>query len=389
MRMSMVELHNIVLASIGLVTPLGAGAAATWAALCAGGAIGDEVGRVKTETETQGDRVSTLGRLAARQAMAGSGWQACSGERTGLVLGTSKGPVDRWLESHSRDLTALPSTSDNQEGRSRVEMVRPPLLGLHTVCDDVALSVGLGDGPRLTVSAACASGLVALIRGVMMLRDGMADRVLIVASESSLHPMFLASFRRLGVWAPDGEPVRPMDCRRSGFRISEAAAAVCLERRQPRAGEVSIDGFGLGGDAHHLTGVDPAGRALEACLRRAIGGRPVDLVHAHATGTGLNDPIELSAIERSLSASQDGQPLVYSHKAALGHSLGAAGLVSVVLNCLMHAHGRAPGNIHTQSPLPAERLRIARGAVDARITRSVAIAAGFGGATAAVSLISH
>ena len=81
-------------------------------------------------------------------------------------------------------------------------------------------------------------------------------------------------------------------------------------------------------------------------------------------------------------------PLVYSHKGALGHSLGAAGLVAVALSCLMHRHGIVPPNVRTTAPLPAKRLRIAPEAVRADVRRSVAVAAGFGGAVAAISLVS-
>ena len=98
-----------------------------------------------------------------------------------------------------------------------------------------------------------------------------------------------------------------------------------------------------------------------------------------------NDPVELAAIEATVVPGET--PSVYSHKGALGHSLGASGLVSVVLNCEAHRHGVVPPNVQTTTPLPAERVRIERGAVERPVRRSVAIAAGFGGAMAAVSLV--
>src|SRR5204862_7358830 len=98
----------------------------------------------------------------------------------------------------------------------------------------------------------------------------------------------------------------------------------------------------LGGAATHLTGGDPEGTTLRRLLNHVVDGQPVDLVHAHATGTEMNDPIELAAIESALPADQDPPAILYSHKGALGHSLGAAGLVSVVLNCMSHHKGVVP-----------------------------------------------
>jgi 3-oxoacyl-(acyl-carrier-protein) synthase len=224
-----------------------------------------------------------------------------------------------------------------------------------------------------------------LIRAAMLLKSGDADRVLVVASESSLHEAFIQSFRRLGVIAASGEPCRPFDQRRSGFLVSEAAAAVCLERRRPRLGEVVIDDYALGADASHLTGTDPQALALKSCLRRANNARPVDLVHAHATGTVANDPIELSAIETVT----DGSPIIYSHKGAIGHTLGASGLVATVLNVLAHRYGEVPPNVCTTNPIPTQAGQISRQGVQRPIRRSLAIAAGFGGATGVVAFQTH
>jgi 3-oxoacyl-(acyl-carrier-protein) synthase len=131
--------------------------------------------------------------------------------------------------------------------------------------------------------------------------------------------------------------------------------------------------------------MDPTGRVLRQVITRAIGDRPVDLIHAHGTGTILNDPVELAAINDAIAAHADA-PEIYSHKGALGHSLGASGLVSVALNYLIHSHGLVPPNAKTTSPLPAGRLRIQQGIVRRPVNRSLAIAAGFGGAIAAVAL---
>jgi 3-oxoacyl-(acyl-carrier-protein) synthase len=144
-----------------------------------------------------------------------------------------------------------------------------------------------------------------------------------------------------------------------------------------------VDRFAFGGDAYHLTGVDPKGTLLRRLLAHAIDRRQIDLVQGHGTGTELNDPVELSALDDLLPADR---AALYSHKAALGHSLGASGLVSVVLNCKAASSAILPGNVRTTDPLPSRMLRIDHNPTPTRIRRSLAIAAGFGGVTAAVSL---
>ncbi len=219
-----------------------------------------------------------------------------------------------------------------------------------------------------------------------MIQSGEAERVLVVAAEASVHPLFLASFRRLGVLPAEGELCRPFDLRRSGFLMSETAAAVCLESRGSDRSIVAVDRYAIGGDATHLTASDPDARVLKYLLGKVIDDRPVDLIHAHGTGTRSNDSTELSAIEASLRG--DRIASLYSHKGALGHSLGASGLVSVVLNCLAHQSGIVPGNVNSDQPIDAVRVSIDQTRTARRVRRSIVHAAGFGGPTAVLGLVS-
>ena len=173
--------------------------------------------------------------------------------------------------------------------------------------------------------------------------------------------------------------------------MSEAAAALTMEAvgestaRSRRRAYAIIDRFALAGDATHLTGSDSAGRTLRRVLASAINRGPVDLIHAHATGTVLHDPVELAAIETNL-IQQDAEPFIYSHKGALGHSLGAAGMISLVINCMIHREGIVPGNVRTQAPLPIRGARIDASPVAGKFRRSIVTASGFGGTIAAVAL---
>jgi 3-oxoacyl-[acyl-carrier-protein] synthase II len=367
-----------VITGIGLATPLGDTLAATWDWLCAGRHITDH-SRVPGIESGDEPRVNMLARRVALEAVASAGWNAGQRQSAALVVGTSKGPVEAWIGPApicDFETTNMPA------GRSQV-------FGLADTADAVARSLALGYGPRLTLSAACASGLHALIRAALMIRSGEADRAIVVAAESSLHPLFLHSFRRLGVIPPEGVGCRPFDEHRAGFLLSEAAAAVCLELPQTAQARpwAAVDRFAMGGDATHLTGSDPAGGLLRQLLAKVIDSRAIDLVHAHGTGTIANDPIELAAID-SVVSSQDPAPSLYSHKGALGHSLGAAGLVAVTINCLAHRHGLIPPNVQTTTPLPVRCVRIHRELESRQIHRSIISAAGFGGPTAVVSLVS-
>jgi 3-oxoacyl-(acyl-carrier-protein) synthase len=401
-----VQFLPVAITGLGLCSPLGDSPAATWNALVAGEFITDHSQAVGKYNPP---RVIDLAERAARQAIAGAEWNLEQLQDAALVVGTSKGPVEAWLSSPAPRLH----------------------LGLSDVASELARRLKLGFVPRLTLSAACASGLHALIRGAMLIQQGY-PRVIVVAAESSLHPLFLGSFQRLGVLAPAKFGCRPFDEDRAGFYVSEASAAVCLEAQSPLfspspctqgdgwggglrvnpepiadqkrpspypspgvPGEgtrdqitVQIERFALAGDATHLTSADPAGRTLRRLFREVIDNRPVDLIHAHATGTVANDVIELAAIEETLAlADAPTLPSFYSHKGALGHSLGVAGLVAVVLNCLAHKHGIVPPNIQTRRPLSMRKMTLSADSVDRPIHRSVALASGFGGSAAAVSFV--
>ncbi len=349
---------------IGLVSVLGATAGQTWEALLAGRSISDHA---RAAGFAGPDRAVPMAAAAAAEALAQARWSRadCGRSDSALFVGTSKGSIESWMQITVPDLRHGLSHIDCQLGRE----------------------LGFGSGPRMTVSSACSSGLHALLRAAMAIESGEARRALIVAVEASVHPLFISSFGRLGVLAPEGHGCRPFDERRKGFIISEAAAAVCLEsasdaRSRPLA---RIDRWAIGGDGTHLTGGDPAGKSLRQMLGR-VGCGNLDLIHAHATGTIVNDPVELAAIE---SICGESRPILYSHKGALGHSLGAAGLVSVAINCLCHRHGTVPPNVRSTQPLATEGLHFCSSAVQRPIHRSIAIAAGFGGPLAVVSLASE
>jgi 3-oxoacyl-[acyl-carrier-protein] synthase II len=360
----------------GLLTPLGTSVDRTWSAILDGRWINDH-SRVPLDAAGDLPRVSVLAIAAAREAIAAAEWDSHTpgSHDTALVVGTSKGPIDAWM-------TPLPPRSHNAEPAGRLGMSM-----IASLADDLGRDLALGAGPRLTICAACASGLIALIRAAIMLRCGEASRAIVVAAESSLHPVFLGSFRRLGVLAPPGALCRPFSTPPTGFLVSEAAAAVCLERRARSDRCLGLDGSAMGSDAANITSADPSGQTPIRLIRSASAGVAADMVHAHATGTD-QDSAELRAIAAALGPTIDPARAlpVYSHKGAMGHSLGAAGLVAVVLNACAHRQGIVPANLGGSEGAQIRGLAIPTACCERPVRRSLVLATGFGGPSAAVTL---
>jgi len=353
---------EVAIAGAGLISVLG-NCQESWGGLIRGEFVSDHS---KVKKEWPENRVVGLSLDAAREAIGDAGWTREETSSAALAVGTSKGKILEWIGSTKADCA-----------------------GVGAVAEELADELGIKSGPRLTVSAACASGLLALIRGVLMIKAGEAKRVLVVAAEASIHELFITSFRRLGVLAMSGGACRPFDQSRSGFLMSEAGAAVCLEAAEEGdVGGVMIERMAMGADATHLIMGDENGCGLRALIEDVIDGRGVDLIHAHGTGTVANDAMELKAIEDCVEAAGGMRPGIYSHKGALGHSLGAAGLVSVVINRMCHEKGVVPPGLGNDF-MPMRVVEMNRGATRRSVRRSVAIAAGFGGAMGVVSLISR
>jgi 3-oxoacyl-[acyl-carrier-protein] synthase II len=360
---------------LGLITPLGGDCDETFESLIAGRFITED-SRAKF-TGQQGGNVNALALAAARQAMTHAGWDKWPDD-TAIIVGTSKGDIESWL-----------GAIDSIQHHRPADYPWEDRLGLGDLAAHLAKDLGAENSVRLTYSAACASGLHALARATMMIQSGEVRRVLVVASESSLHPLFQGCFDRLGVLATYGEPCRPFDLNRSGFHISQAAAAVIMEANAQTDSRAiaTINQIALASDAVHITGSDPTGSTLRRLLRSVVNAGIPELIHAHGTGTEANDAIELAAIESVLDDPTP-LPILYSHKAALGHSLGASGLISIVLNCLIHQRGIIPGNICTTNPLAPKKLILSPQPTRCDIRRSFILASGFGGAQAVVSLCS-
>jgi 3-oxoacyl-(acyl-carrier-protein) synthase len=298
------------------------------------------------------DRSIELGVIACLQALAEAGWSAslCAQSDTALIVATSKGPILRMLEACG----SLP-----MQGAAL-----PKHLAWHIAMGPSALATVIAGiinpgGPVQTHVAACAGSMVAVQRAWQGIIQGEFKRAIVVAADASIDPLFEHSFENLGVFAKldsDGKRrCRPFGGDGNGFFISEAAAAICVEAGD--AGAVTVENCFLGADGTHLLALDAQGQSLERGLRHCAAQQDVAFIHAHAAGTH-HDQVELAAIRRACGAG----PAVFSHKRWMGHTLGASGLVGLVISAICH-----------------NKAQLTDGQRIAHPARSITISQGFGG----------
>lgn len=366
---------------VGLVTPLGSSAWATWRAVLAGRCLTDRcanlpdeidpltlaraIGAVASVQHAAADPAIELAERAARQAIDAAGVEAAG---LAMIVAASKGAV--------------------------AEIARAPAGPVQRVADGLGERLGVCCCNQ--VVAACSSSLIGLHLGRQMIRAGEADRVLVVTSEAALLAEFVHSYRRLGVLPktdPAGYRALPLDRRRSGFVLTEVGAAAVLERAgatdnqaavPPHAPRIALVDTAVAGEGTDLIRT-PADRGALRHIAERLLVEPVDLLHPHATGTAENDASELAVYADVLQRRGTSVADVYACKGALGHGLGSAGLTAVVLGALAHRTGRRPPMPWLADPIDAP-LPLRAEAPPAPIDRQAVFAAGFGGHVAGVLL---
>ena len=381
---------------VGLICPLGYGPAA-WEALLNGtGAVeslplpGDDnfppevVGAcVPPEATPFRDSHAALLRTAAGAALRDAAGVVkprryarqlgLGSPRTGWVFGTSKSDPGEWFPP---GLVPWPWVERD---------------GSHALCDWLLRKTGLSvTGPRLTPVAACATGVVAVARGVDLIRQGTCDRVVCGSADCSLDSLILTSFHRLGVLAEPGDDpaacVRPFDADRSGFAVGEGAAAFVLERvdlAAPGTVYATVAGSCVTSAAVKLTDVDPTGDPVRRALVGATGGAVPDLIGLHGTATRANDPAEAAGVR---AAFPDAFIPAFGSKGATGHLLGAAGAVELAFTLLALRDGVVPPTTNLRRQDPACRLNLAPHARPMPLETAAKVSLGFGGTVAAVAL---
>jgi 3-oxoacyl-[acyl-carrier-protein] synthase II len=256
----------------------------------------------------------------------------------------------------------------------------------------IAISYG-ARGPNHCISSACATGADALGDAFEIIRRGDAQAVIAGGTESCLAPSALGAFDRAGVLAHcDGDPrqaCRPFDATRSGLLMGEGAVILVLEslsfaRQRGAIPLAELVGYGATADAFHISAPADEGigaaKAIQRALRKA-GLKPehIDYIHAHGTGTHLNDRLETLAIKRALGERAYQVP-ISSTKAMTGHMMGAAGAMGVAVTVMAIQESKVPPTINLHTPDPACDLDyVPNQARDVPVQTAMVNAFGFGG----------
>lgn len=386
---------------LGLVTPLGGSAWSTFAALLAGKTTADRLPELALAPEDADSTAhallrrdaTTLARATASCAIAANADTdpACilaeQAAREALRDTPPDQSVDLYLGASKGAVHNLVNVRDERRPRAFATMLASggphALLSKH-------LARRLPIRQRHSFTAACASSLVALDAARRDLLTGRCDRALVVTSEAALHPVFVRSYQRLGVLAPS-EPVesyrcKPLDQQRHGFTLCECAAAILLER-DGLANAPLLVGTAVGTQPDDLVRAPREMHTLARLIRASIpDGSPISAFHPHATGTPDHDERELHAIARALGADAHAVP-AYAVKGAIGHGLGSAGLLSLVIACLSGRAAKLPPMPWLHDPVaPPLPLSVHPGGTRLTPGLHVVCAAGFGGHSAVAAI---
>lgn len=365
-------MHRVVITGVGAVTPLGATAVDTWAAMregrCAIGPITSlprESLRFGIAAEVRDfdplahfdekrlillDRVSQFALVAAREAIAQSGIDFSAddiGENTAVVIGSGVGGVQTH-EAASRRLYA-----DNNPRLHPLSIVR--LMSNAPACH-VSIEHRL-TGPTFATVSACSSANHAFAQAFHMVRSGVADAAVAGGTEACITYGVIRAWEAMRVMADD--TCRPFSKQRRGMVLGEGAGVIVLEtleRAQRRGANILAEfaGAGMSADAADIVFPSAAGSAKAITRALADGGlNPEDIgyINAHGTGTPANDPTETQAIRRAFGTHAD-RLAVSSTKSMHAHALGAAGAIEIVAALGALRDGVLPPTVNFVDPDP-------------------------------------
>jgi 3-oxoacyl-[acyl-carrier-protein] synthase II len=310
--------------------------------------------------------------------------------RLGVTIATALGGVEM-IDAESPHIYG---------GRpTRVSPFLLPMLIANMAASAVTIQFGIR-GPSNTSVGACAAGTMALMEARRWIQTEEADYVLAGGTEAAITPSVWAALCSVGALSSrNGEPEkasRPFDRDRDGFVFAEGAVVFLVEREDvARAREAHVyaelAGAGLTSDAHHETAPRPEGDVAAQAIRLALQdahARPeeVDLIIAHGTGTPINDVAETRAIKNALGAHARAVP-VTAPKSMIGHLIGGAGALSILVGVLAMRDGLIPPTINLDIPDPACDLDyVPLRARTASVRLAIANAFGFGGQNCVVAV---
>jgi 3-oxoacyl-[acyl-carrier-protein] synthase II len=377
-------MRRVVVTGLGLVTPLGGDVETSWANLIAGESGAGPITRFDTEgqkctiacevkdkdhpwgfdpdkrvdhkVQRQVDPFIIYGIDAACQAFEDAGLEdidEATKRRTGCSIGSGIGGLPG-IEKESIVL------KERGPGRVSPHFVHGRLINL--VTGQVQIKYGLM-GPNHSVVTACSTGAHSIGDAARMIRDDDADIMLAGGAEGTINPLGVAGFaqaRALNMSMNDRpkEASRPYDKDRDGFVMGEGAGVMVLEEYEhakARGAKIyaEVTGYGLSGDAYHVTAPHPDGLGAQLAMEMALkksGLEPsdIDYVNAHGTST-MADTIELGAVMRVLGKDLGGASMS-STKSAIGHLLGGAGAVESIFCVLAMRDGIVPPTLNLHNP---------------------------------------
>ena len=381
-------MRRVVVTGLGLVTPLACGAEENWKRLIAGesGIRGIQsfdvsdlpckiAGQVPQGETSEGkfnadsylapkdqrklDRFIIYGMAAAHQALEDAGWQPSGEEqleRTGVLAGSGIGGLETIYEG---------SITVKDRGPRRLSPFFIPAALINLLSGQVSIRYGF-KGPNHAVVTACSTGAHAIGDASRLIALDEADVMVAGGSEAAVCRLGIAGFaasRALSTNFNDTpeRASRPWDEARDGFVMGEGAGVVVLEELEhakARGAEIyaEVRGYGMSGDAHHITAPaedgDGAFRAMRNALRNAgVNHDEVSYVNAHGTSTPLGDEIELGAVKRLLGDHAKSISMS-STKSAVGHLLGAAGAVEAIFSILALRDDVVPPTLNLDNPSP-------------------------------------
>ena len=413
-------MRRVVVTGLGMVSPLADGVEATWERLLAGASGAGMIEKFDTSNVvtkyacevplgdgTNGtfnadaylepkerrkiDDFILFGMAAAQQAVQDSGWMPqadADRERTGVMIGSGIGGLQTIAE------TAL---LIDKKGPRRVSPFFIPGALINLVSGQVSIKYGF-KGPNHAVVTACSTGAHAIGDASRLIMFGDADVMVAGGAESSICEIGIAGFNACKALSTKSEAdptkaSRPYDADRDGFVMGEGAGVVVLEELEhakARGAKIYAEvlGYGMSGDAYHITAPSETGEGGERSMRAALknaGLEPqaIDYINAHGTST-MADTIELSAVERLLGDAASGVTMS-STKSSTGHLLGAAGAIEAIFSILAIRDQVAPPTINLDNPAVQTPIDLAPNAkVERQINVALSNSFGFGGTNASV-----
>jgi 3-oxoacyl-[acyl-carrier-protein] synthase II len=308
--------------------------------------------------------------------------------RCGVIIGSGIGGIET-LEEQNRVLI--------ERGVSRVSPMTVPRLMVNAASGNVSILFGI-NGPNTAVATACATGANAVGDAMRFIQHDQADIMIAGGAEAALCELGMASFcAARALSTRNDEPQRasrPFDRDRDGFVMAEGAGVLVLEEYEHAVSRgariyAELIGYGMSGDAHHITAPEPAGKGAIAAMRYALrdGQTNVDMVdyiNAHGTSTSLGDIAETKAV-KALFNDHARKLAVSSTKSAIGHLLGASGGVEALITALAIHRNVMPPTINLENPDPECDLDyVPNKARDRRVSYAMSNSFGFGGHNASL-----